>query len=111
MGGGHPAPPHPFILQICVIELLFSENFYQRFDLDNDQDMQRTWQTGVAYVINTFHSTIFDIPMRPVREHQRHRRRFTRYRRPATPMIVTIPLNFARCMLPMHRNRQVKSSL
>ena len=25
----------------------------------------------------TFHSTIFDIPMRPVREDQRHRRRFT----------------------------------
>ena len=26
----------------------------------------------------TFHSTIFDIPMRLVREDQRHRRRFTR---------------------------------
>ena len=26
----------------------------------------------------TSHSTIFDIPMRPVREDQRHRRRFTR---------------------------------
>ena len=26
----------------------------------------------------TFHLTIFDIPMRPVREDQRHRRRFTR---------------------------------
>ena len=26
----------------------------------------------------TFHSTIFDIPMRPLREDQRHRRRFTR---------------------------------
>ena len=25
----------------------------------------------------TFHSTIFHIPMRPVREDQRHRRRFT----------------------------------
>ena len=25
----------------------------------------------------TSHSTIFDIPMRPVREDQRHRRRFT----------------------------------
>ena len=26
----------------------------------------------------TSHSTIFDIPMRPVRKDQRHRRRFTR---------------------------------
>ena len=26
----------------------------------------------------TSHSTIFDIPMRPVREDQRHQRRFTR---------------------------------
>ena len=26
----------------------------------------------------TSYSTIFDIPMRPLREHQRHRRRFTR---------------------------------
>ena len=26
----------------------------------------------------TFHSTIFDIPMRPLREDQRHRGRFTR---------------------------------
>ena len=26
----------------------------------------------------TSHSTIFDIPMRPVREDQKHRRRFTR---------------------------------
>ena len=26
----------------------------------------------------TSHSTIFDIPMRPLREDQRHRRRFTR---------------------------------
>ena len=29
-------------------------------------------------VKGTFHSTIFDIPMRPVREDQSHRRRFTR---------------------------------
>ena len=29
-------------------------------------------------VKTTFHSTIFDIPMRPVRDDQRHRRRFTR---------------------------------
>ena len=51
------------------------------------------------------HSTIFDIPMRPVREDQKHRRRFTRQRRPATPVMVIIPLNFARCTLRMHRNR------
>ena len=30
---------------------------------------------------------------------------------PATPMMEIIPLYFARCMLPMHRNQQVKSSL
>ena len=59
----------------------------------------------------TFHSTIFDIAMPPVREDQRHRRRFTRYRRPAIPVVIIIPFNFARCTLPTHRNRQVKSSL
>ena len=53
----------------------------------------------------TSHSTIFDIPMRPLREDQKHRRRFTRWRRPATPVMVIIPLNFARCTLPTHRNR------
>ena len=31
-----------------------------------------------AGVKATFHSTIFDIPMRPLGEDQRHRRRFTR---------------------------------
>ena len=31
-----------------------------------------------AWVKATSHPTIFDIPMRPVREDQRHRRRFTR---------------------------------
>ena len=36
----------------------------------------------------TSHSTIFDIPMRPVREDQKHQRRFTRQRRPATPVMV-----------------------
>ena len=30
------------------------------------------------YIKATSHSTIFDIPMRPVREDKRHRRRFTR---------------------------------
>ena len=53
----------------------------------------------------TSHSTIFDIPMRPLSEDQIHRRRFTRERRPATPVMVIIPLNFARCTLPTHRNR------
>ena len=59
----------------------------------------------------TFHLTIFDIPMRHVREDQRHRRRFTRKGRPAIPVMVIIPLNFARCTLITHGNRQVKSSL
>ena len=53
----------------------------------------------------TSHSTIFDIPMRQVREDQRHRRRFTRQKQPACPVLVIIPLNFACCMLPMHGNR------
>ena len=54
------------------------------------------------------HSTIFDIPMRPVREDQRHRWRFTRY---VTSVMVIIPLNFASCMLPTHKNSKMKSSL
>ena len=53
----------------------------------------------------TSHSTIFDIPMRPLREDQKHRDRFTHQRRPATPVMVIIPLNFARCTLPTHGNR------
>ena len=52
----------------------------------------------------TSHSTIFDIPMHPLREDQKHRHRFTRLRRPATPVMVIIPLNIARCTLPTHRN-------
>ena len=59
----------------------------------------------------TSHLTTFDIPMRPLREDQKHRHRFTRQRRLATPVTVIIPLNFARCTLHTHRNRQVKSSL
>ena len=58
----------------------------------------------------TSHSTVFDIPMRLVYDDQRHRRRFTRQRQPATPVMVIIPLNFASCTLPTHRNCQVKSS-
>ena len=53
----------------------------------------------------TSHSTILDIPMRPLREDQKHRHRFTRSRRLATPVMVIIPLNFARCTLSTHRNR------
>ena len=30
---------------------------------------------------------------------------------PATPVMVIIPLYFARCTLPMHRNQQMKSSI
>ena len=36
--------------------------------------MQSTWHTGVGNVKATFHSTIFDIQMRPVREHQRSKK-------------------------------------
>ena len=57
------------------------------------------------FVKVTSHSTIFDIPMRPLREDQKHRNRFTRYKRTATPVKVIILLNFARCTLPTHRNR------
>ena len=27
-GGGHPAPPHPFILQICAIEVIVKMQYY-----------------------------------------------------------------------------------
>ena len=37
-----------------------------------------------------------------VREDQRRRGRFTRKGRPAIPVMVIIPLNFARCTLPTH---------
>ena len=30
-GGGHPAPPHPFILQICVIAKMRTEKGKQAF--------------------------------------------------------------------------------
>ena len=43
--------------------------------------------------------------MCPVREDQRHRRRFTRQRRPEIPVLIIPPLNFARSTLPMHGNR------
>ena len=47
---------------------------------------------------------IFDIPMGPMNEDQKHRHSFTR-------VMVIIPLNFAGCTQPTHRNRQMKSSL
>ena len=53
----------------------------------------------------TSHSMIFHIPMRPLREDQKQRHRFTRKRRPATPVMVIISFNFARYTLPTHRNR------
>ena len=53
----------------------------------------------------TSHSTIFDIPMRLVCEDQRHRRNFTRVRLSPIPVMVIIPLNFARFTLPTHGNR------
>ena len=51
--------------------------------------------------------------MRPLREDQKHRHRFTSQRRPATAVMVIIPLNFSRCTLIMttYKSRQVKSSL
>ena len=63
------------------------------------------WNVKNRGVKATSHSTIFDIPMRPLREDQKHRHRFTRKRRPATLVMVIIPLNSARCSLPTHRNR------
>ena len=53
----------------------------------------------------TSHSTIFDIPMRLLREDQTYRLRFTRKRRTAIPVMVKIALNFACCTLPTHENR------
>ena len=50
----------------------------------------------------TSHSTIFDIPMRPVREDQRHRRSLPI--KDDLPVMVIIPLNFSRCTLPTHGN-------
>ena len=60
---------------------------------------------GKKFPKATSHSTIFDIPMRPLREDQKQRHRFTRQRRTATPVMVIIPLNFARCTLPKQRDR------
>ena len=47
----------------------YSEDFKYRKKKSN------AWN---AVVKATFHLTSFDIPMRPMREDQRHRRRFTR---------------------------------
>ena len=52
---------------------------------------------SVSYLKPTSYSTVFNIPMRSVREDQRHRRRFTRQKRPSIPVMVIIPLNFACC--------------
>ena len=40
--------------------------------------LQNHFEKSLGEVKATFHSTIFDILMRPLREDQRHRRRFTR---------------------------------
>ena len=71
------------------------------------------WQVGLGLkaLLNTSHSTIFDIPMRPVCEDQRPDDVLPVKEDPATPVMEIIPLYFARCTLPMHRNQQVKSSL
>ena len=47
----------------------------------------------------TSHLTIFDIPIRTVREDQRHRRGFYPLKK-----AVIIYLNFVRCTLPTDRN-------
>ena len=53
----------------------------------------------------TSHSPAFDIPMRPLRDDQKDRHRFSPLKKCATPVMVIIPLNFARCTLPTHANR------
>ena len=53
---------------------------------------------------------IFDIPMRPMHEDQNNDIVLS-VKRPATPVMVIIPLNFACSTLPTHRNRQVKVAL
>ena len=56
----------------------------------------------------TCHSMIFDIPCVKIKDTDDV---LSIKRRPATPVMVIIPLNFARCTLPTHRNREVKSRL
>ena len=63
------------------------------------------FEKALGAVKATVHLTIFDIPMRPVREDQRHRRRFARKRRPAIPVVIIIPFNFAPFTLPTRKNR------
>ena len=57
------------------------------------------------------HSTIFDILTSPVCEIKDTDDILPVKEDPATPVMKIIPLYLARCMLPMHRNQQVKSSL
>ena len=48
-----------------------------RFTTSSESPKNRT-RPATDDLKPTSHSTIFDIPMRPVRKDQRHRRRFTR---------------------------------
>ena len=57
-----------------------------------------------CFVKATSHSTIFDIPMRPLLEDKKPTS-FYPLKKGATPVMVIIPFNFARCTLPTHRNR------
>ena len=57
----------------------------------------------------TFRSAIFRIPVCPVREDQKTNDVLLVKEGPQLPVMVIIPLNFARCMLPMHRDLYVRS--
>ena len=52
----------------------FSSNLYKRYSMKTEE----ITLTTCIIVKATSHSTIFDIPMRPFREDQKHRLRFTR---------------------------------
>ena len=73
----------PFYIMIDIlVNFDFAKTIIVTFVLKiiNSKSVFKTTFTrgGFIRVKATFHSTIFDIPMRLVREDQRHRRRFTR---------------------------------
>ena len=59
------------LLMLCRLRFCksFQSDNYVYHDLNN---------STLDFLKATFHLTIFDIPMRPMLEDQRHRRRFTR---------------------------------
>ena len=89
------------VLLLFSLASIISDGLYNYKKSRNYSMLRGAFHTLKA----TSHSTFFDIPMRPVREDQIHRRRLTRERRSATPMMVIIHLNFARCTRPTHKNR------